>query len=380
MFMFKKENKNKLPLTQNEFVYDESFYDESLFQYILVQERKRSKRSGKPFMLMIIDIHKLFNNGHERVLVKKLFEALSSTTREIDIKGWYKNNYSIGIIFTEISELTGDIIREKIFLILSTALDKKIVEMIKITCHVFPEDQDSDKPDKTSFDSHLYPDVPREEPPGSTLRFKRSIDIAGSIFLILLFSPFFIFIPLLIKLTSPGTILFKQERIGKFGKKFAFLKFRTMHMNCDHTIHEQYVQNFIRNKQSKKEDEDDEGKHSSYKMKEDPRITAFGKFLRLSSLDEIPQFFNVLRGDMSLVGPRPPIAYELNKYETWHRQRILYTKPGITGIWQISGRSRVSFNEMVRMDIQYMRKWSLMLDIKILMKTPLAVLSFKGAY
>jgi lipopolysaccharide/colanic/teichoic acid biosynthesis glycosyltransferase len=115
-------------------------------------------------------------------------------------------------------------------------------------------------------------------------------------------------------------------------------------------------------------------------MTNDPRITRIGRFLRRSSLDELPQFINVLRGDMSLVGPRPPLAYEYKEYDLWHRRRVLEVKPGITGLWQVNGRSRVSFNEMVRLDLRYARSWSLMLDLRILLRTPLAVLFGDGAY
>jgi lipopolysaccharide/colanic/teichoic acid biosynthesis glycosyltransferase len=117
-----------------------------------------------------------------------------------------------------------------------------------------------------------------------------------------------------------------------------------------------------------------------YKLREDKRITRVGNFLRRTSLDELPQFFNVLRGEMSLVGPRPAIPYELAAYQTWHRRRILEAKPGITGVWQIAGRSRVKFEEMVRMDLRYAASWSPWLDLKILMQTPLAVIKGSGAH
>ena len=113
---------------------------------------------------------------------------------------------------------------------------------------------------------------------------------------------------------------------------------------------------------------------------DDPRITSIGRFLRKTSIDELPQFFNVLMGDMSLVGPRPPIPYECEEYDIWHRSRVLDMKPGITGLWQVDGRSATSFDDMVRMDIRYVREWSLLLDMKILFKTPLVVLTCKGAY
>jgi lipopolysaccharide/colanic/teichoic acid biosynthesis glycosyltransferase len=119
---------------------------------------------------------------------------------------------------------------------------------------------------------------------------------------------------------------------------------------------------------------------SPYKLTADPRVTPIGRLLRTTSLDELPQFLNVLMGDMSLVGPRPPIPYEVERYRPWHRTRLLATKPGITGLWQVGGRSRVKFDDMVRMDLRYAASWSLWLDIKILLKTPLAVFSTKGAH
>jgi lipopolysaccharide/colanic/teichoic acid biosynthesis glycosyltransferase len=145
-----------------------------------------------------------------------------------------------------------------------------------------------------------------------------------------------------------------------------------MYVNNDPEIHRKYVQNLI----AKKVDEGG----GSFKIKNDPRITAVGRFLRKSSLDELPQFLNVLHGEMSLVGPRPPIRYEFENYALWHRRRILEVKPGITGEWQVSGRSRTTFDEMVRMDLRYIRQQSVWLDLKILLKTPFAVISGNGAY
>jgi lipopolysaccharide/colanic/teichoic acid biosynthesis glycosyltransferase len=124
----------------------------------------------------------------------------------------------------------------------------------------------------------------------------------------------------------------------------------------------------------------DSSQYGIYKIVNDPRVTPLGRFLRRSSLDELPQFFNVLKGDMSLVGPRPPLPYEFERYFTWHRRRVLEIKPGITGLWQICGRSKTSFDEMVRLDLRYAREWSLWLDLKILLETPIAVIFRAGAY
>jgi len=144
----------------------------------------------------------------------------------------------------------------------------------------------------------------------------------------------------------------------------------------DHSVHRDYVKRMIAgNAERISRNGSDEG---VYKLVDDPRITRLGRFLRRTSLDELPQFFNVLKGDMSLVGPRPPIPYEVAAYQTWHRRRVLQVKPGITGLWQVMGRNRVSFDEMVRLDLQYANFWSLWLDFKILMRTPAAVV--KGAY
>ena len=162
-----------------------------------------------------------------------------------------------------------------------------------------------------------------------------------------LLSPVFLAVAVAIKLTSKGPILFKQERIGQYGVGFTFLKFRSMHFRNDPKIHREYVRKLISGKDDCKQADDNGG---AYKLQNDPRITPVGKFLRRTSLDELPQFFNVLRGDMSLVGPRPPIPYETEAYDVWHRRRFFEAKPGITGLWQVKGRSRVKFDDMVRLD------------------------------
>jgi lipopolysaccharide/colanic/teichoic acid biosynthesis glycosyltransferase len=181
-------------------------------------------------------------------------------------------------------------------------------------------------------------------------------------------------IALVIKLNSKGPVIFRQVRVGHQGRLFSFWKFRSMYVGNDATIHKEYVTNFISNDQPANEGE------AVYKIVDDPRVTPVGRFLRKTSLDELPQLWNVLRGDMSLVGPRPPVPYEFDCYALWHRRRVLEVKPGITGLWQVMGRSRISFNEMVRLDIRYVQQWSLWLDFKILLQTPRAVLMGGGAY
>ena len=151
-----------------------------------------------------------------------------------------------------------------------------------------------------------------------------------------------------------------------------------MYVDSDHRLHEEYVARFIK---GLPEAELSAGKSEKlYKLTDDPRITPIGRLLRKTSLDELPQFLNVIRGEMSLVGPRPPVMYEVERYDLWHRQRLLAVKPGITGLWQVEGRSRVKFDEMVRLDIRYARSWSIWLDIKILLQTPRAVILGSGAH
>ncbi|MBN2091715.1 sugar transferase, partial [candidate division KSB1 bacterium] len=200
---------------------------------------------------------------------------------------------------------------------------------------------------------------------------KRMTDIIGSIFALIFLSPVLLIISALIKLTSHGPIFFKQQRVGYRGQLFQFIKFRSMKTDCDSKAHEEYVKKLIH---AQNQDINNGSKDSPYyKLTNDPRITKLGHFLRKSSLDELPQFWNVLKGEMSLVGPRPPIPYEVREYQSWHRRRIAEIKPGITGWWQVNGRNRIGFDEMVRMDIYYAENWSLSLDFKIFLKTFKAV-------
>jgi exopolysaccharide biosynthesis polyprenyl glycosylphosphotransferase len=224
----------------------------------------------------------------------------------------------------------------------------------------------------------LYPDLAQRDDARRLSRVvKRTIDILGSVLALLLLLPAFLAIAMAVKLTSPGPILFRQKRIGQYGIPFTFLKFRTMHTANDPQIHKEFVTRFING--DTRPAAETNGK-AVYKITKDPRLTPVGGFLRRTSLDELPQFINVLRGEMSLVGPRPPILYELDAYDVWHRRRVLEVKPGITGLWQVSGRSRLRFDDMVRLDLRYAQAWSIWLDLKILVRTPKAVLLGEGAY
>ncbi len=205
-------------------------------------------------------------------------------------------------------------------------------------------------------------------------RIKRLVDVVVSTAAIVVLSPLFVLLALLVKRSSAGPVFFEQERLGIDGQPFRFYKFRTMLHNSDDAIHRQFAAMFIN---GDGEPEPETTNDNVFKLQDDPRITRIGKWLRKSSLDELPQLFNILRGDMSLVGPRPPICYEIDNYQPWHLERLKVT-PGLTGLWQVSGRSQVPFEEMVRLDVHYINNWSLALDFQILFKTIPVVLRGTG--
>ena len=355
---------------------------EELFHRILCWERKRAERSRKSFLLMLMDAGTVLQANRKQRVLTTILSALSCSSRETDIVGWYRENAILGVIFTEIHEAERNALQSLVLTKLSEALRASLgadrVDQIRISFHFFPEDWDKPNSSRLS-DEKLYPDLfGRNKARKYCHVVKRAMDIVGSIAALILFSPLFALIALAIKLTSKGPVLFKQTRIGQYGTMFTFLKFRSMMPANDPGIHREYVKRFITGEVES--DSSDQWQNVVYKIREDPRITRVGKFLRKTSLDELPQFINVLKGDMSLVGPRPPIPYELEVYHTWHRRRVLEVKPGITGLWQVNGRSRTKFDEMVRMDLRYARMWSPWLDLKILLRTPHAVLSGDGAY
>ena len=213
------------------------------------------------------------------------------------------------------------------------------------------------------------------EPLSSGARvLKRTFDLIVAALAITLLFPVWLIIALLIKLDSKGPVFYTQERVGMDGRLFLLYKFRTMKADADSELHREYQRAFIAGRA-----EANLGNETkpTYKLLADPRITRIGKALRRISLDEVPQLLNVLSGDMSLVGPRPPIPYEVEAYELWHRKR-LDMKPGLTGLWQVSGRNRLPFEEMVRLDLFYIENWSLLLDLKIILRTGFVMLGGEG--
>jgi exopolysaccharide biosynthesis polyprenyl glycosylphosphotransferase len=213
------------------------------------------------------------------------------------------------------------------------------------------------------------------EPLSSSARLlKRTSDLVIAVLALSLLLPLWLLIALLIKMDSHGKILYVQERVGMDGRIFLVYKFRTMHTGVNDEVHREYQRKFIAGR-----DEANVGdqERPAYKLRSDPRITRVGRLLRSWSLDEVPQLLNVLRGEMSVVGPRPPIPYEVEAYELWHRKR-LDMKPGVTGLWQVSGRNRLPFEEMVKLDIFYIENWSLLLDLRILLRTAGVILRGDG--
>ena len=353
---------------------------EQVFLRLLTMERKRAERSGRSFLLVLLDAGQLFEQS--RTAMTRATSALCASIRETDLIGWHKQDSAVGIILTELGSADRSVIRRAVLDTLSSTLRSKIgtdqAAQILISFHFFPEEHEGHKAGP-SVDKKLYPEMHREGKSKWVSRLmKRAMDIAGSLAALIVMSPLFALIAVVIKLTSKGPVLFRQGRVGQHGEIFQFLKFRSMRTDSDPRMHQEFINEFIHG--SSNAAPSDKTQARIYKITNDPRVTRVGAFLRKTSLDELPQFWNVLKGEMSLVGPRPPIPYELESYRTWHKRRIFEVKPGITGLWQVHGRSRTTFDEMVRLDLRYARTWSLLLDLKILMQTPRAIFSGEGAY
>jgi lipopolysaccharide/colanic/teichoic acid biosynthesis glycosyltransferase len=353
--------------------------NEEVFRRMISLERKRSERTQRPFVLLLMDTGRSQPTEKNGRILLDILSALESATRETDVMGWYEMNSAVGVMFTEITlenKLILSTILARISDVLRSRLTSEQFDEIKFSFHLFPEEWDSTNPERQSNPT-LYPDLHKRNGANRLGRaMKRGMDIVGSLVLLGVLSPVFFVIAAAIKLTSRGPVLFRQQRIGEHGTAFTFLKFRSMYVNNDASQHKEYVRRLIAGQADKQTNGEGEG---IFKLTNDPRITPVGNFLRRTSLDELPQFVNVLRGDMSLVGPRPPVPYEVEAYATWHRRRLLEAKPGITGLWQIEGRSRVGFDEMVRLDLRYARNCSPWLDLKILVQTPKAVIAGNGA-
>lgn len=370
------------PGLETAFTFKRALLDEMTFRRMIAIERKRTERSKAPFVLMLLEAVSDRGQKKNSITLSRIAEALLASSRDTDLVGWYKDDSIVGTIFTGLivpdKRAVLDTFLAKISATLQGELTADEFSQVRISFHLFPDDWDHEKPGRPT-NAALYPDlVSHDKGKRIVLVVKRTVDIVGSSIMLILLAPLFLVIALIIKLTSRGPVFYRQQRVGRYGQTFTFLKFRSMYVNNDSNVHKDFVTRLIASKAA--ETAPKEPGESVYKLTNDKRITRVGRILRRTSLDELPQFFNVLNGEMSLVGPRPPIPYELAAYQTWHRHRLLAVKPGITGLWQVMGRSSVRFDEMVRLDLRYASTWTPWLDLKILLRTPGAVIRGSGAY
>jgi len=357
-----------------------SIHDERFFKEMITRERKWTERSGMAMALLLIGLPNRLSE--ERTADSAVVaNTLLTVTSELDILGWFEPSHVLGVIVSEITlaDLTSRCDRLENELRNAVALhgDQELAQHLSITLHVYPEPTTSiEQQVPPPLNLLLYPELLVNRPSIQNYQIlKRGIDIVLSALLLLLLLPVFALIAVLARMSSPGPVFFKQTRVGHLMKPFTMYKFRTMYADADHGVHYHYVSWFI----TSSDHAEAKDKASFFKLTNDDRITPIGRLLRRTSLDELPQLWNVLIGDMSLVGPRPPLPYELQQYKPWHCGRLIEAIPGITGLWQVVGRSRTTFDEMVRLDLQYARTISLWSDIKILLATPAAVVTGKGA-
>jgi lipopolysaccharide/colanic/teichoic acid biosynthesis glycosyltransferase len=342
----------------------------NLFRDVLARECWRADRFNQPFTLIVVTLER----GAHDVAPQRVVNALSRVKRETDILGWLEPGTMLGLILPEVAASRlghGSAAAHDIRVGLEMELGAPSASYsIDTHCYGLPQHAAA---------AVFSPDALMFKPRRATrvrVVVKRALDIVLSAGLLVLVTPLLAVIALVIKLKSPGPILFRQERVGQSGKPFTMLKFRTMQVNSDSSIHQEFVSEYIN---GAKPHDGPTATEASFKIVDDPRVTSIGGILRRSSLDELPQLWNVLRGDMSLVGPRPPLRYEVERYKRWHYRPLLEVKPGITGLWQVTGRSRTTFDDKVRLDLRYAKYSSSWMDIKILLATPRAVLSGEGA-
>jgi exopolysaccharide biosynthesis polyprenyl glycosylphosphotransferase len=366
------ESASSLEATTNSSHYrvsaGEIFYDADFIEQLRI-EKLRAQRSKSTLSIVLLTLDKEADG--ESINMNKILDLVREKIRVTDIGGFVNHN-TIGVLLPHTDEKGAKELCEK--LVNGSKNPQFSTTTSSYPDHIFESlaKNGSIRPD--AFPFHLKDS---KGTPWFKLLLKRGIDIVGSIIGILTLMPVMLITALVIKVTSPGPVIFRQIRLGKQGTPFTFYKFRSMRVNMDDQIHREYIQNFINGDHEKVNQGDAE--KPLYKIKSDPRTTRVGRFIRKTSIDELPQFFNVLKGDMSLVGPRPPLPYEAEKYQSWHLRRILEMKPGITGLWQVEGRSKTGWDDTVRLDIRYIRHWSLMLDFKILFKTVKVVLRDRGA-
>jgi len=335
-------------------------------RWFVKQMQSEQRRSDRFKLPMSIALFRFDKNSTGLGEVHDLIALLREAKRETDVLG-YLGEHLVGLLLTGTSEQGAEKFMQKLT---ARARDKRFTTRIGTYPGQNPETWIAESEERRD-DSPLLQAFVQEGYPG-----KRTLDIIGSVVGIALCSPVMLLTALAIAVTSPGPVILKQRRLGKEGVPFVFYKFRSMRVNGDDRIHREYMASLING--DLQAINQGSAERPCYKIKSDPRVTAVGRMIRKTSIDELPQLFNVLKGQMSLVGPRPPLCYEAEKYQSWHLRRILEAKPGMTGLWQVQGRSKTSFDEMVRMDLRYVRSCSLLFDLKILLKTVKVVFRCEG--
>ena len=327
-------------------------YSTTEFSYLLKKERIRADRANSLFSVVLFH----FSTSENPNTIKTLISKFQHSVREIDYIGWHDQK-TIGIILPQTSSFGAKqfLSHVKEYVVKFNYTEEIISYPVNNSLGGKSSSVESDN-DKTK--DLLINDFSMPIP-----LWKKILDKVGSIGGLLFFSPLFILLAIYIRIVSPGPVFYCQTRIGYKGREFKFWKFRTMHVNTKTDSHKKYLKTLINsNTPMAKLDE-----------RNDPRIIPGGRILRKACLDEIPQIFNILKGDMSLVGPRPCIPYEAEEYLRWHKYRF-DINPGLTGLWQVSGKNKLTFKQMIRLDIKYSQNMSFLLDIRIILATIPAIL------
>ena len=349
-----------------------------VFKGALLRERKRADRTNQPLALIRI-VMKDCPGIDPSTAWDQTIQAVSAAKRGTDLLGWLEPRTELGVILSDVHTSDATLARAvdvRVRRELARRFDADAISGFQIDFLVYPDPKNIDEHVGLGPVEPLLRRIqPRHERAFVSDAIKRGLDLVGSLALLVLLAPLFALIAAVIKLKSPGPVFFRQVRVGQNKKPFTILKFRTMRVNADAAIHQEYVSWFINSSSQSGTGE----KSALFKIADDPRVTPIGRILRKTSLDELPQLLNVLFGDMSLVGPRPPLFFEVEQYKRWHCRRVVEAKPGVTGLWQVTGRSRTTFDDMVRLDLRYARTRSLLTDLKILLATPAAVFTTKGA-
>jgi len=333
----------------------------------LHREKRRSERFNAALSIVLYRINA--NDGFHAKNAECLLDVLHAAKRETDVLG-HVGDDMIAVLCPDTDDQGTKAFVRKI-------ADQAGALPIQATAATYPDQIFESLTQAVGKRPAFQPFLVSEVTSRHDYALKRGLDIVGALLAFIVLGPLMLVTAAAVFMSSRGPILFKQTRLGKHGVPFTFYKFRSMLVNVDDDIHRRFVADLI--KSENKASTETVSRPSTYKIQSDPRITPLGRFIRKTSIDELPQLFNVLKGDMSLVGPRPPIPYETENYQSWHLRRLLTLRPGITGLWQVEGRSRVTFNEMVRMDLRYIRNCSFALDVKILLKTVLVVFRGTGA-